>query len=99
MVAIDVRPGEGTHLARVFRPMAVVAILPALWMTIQLLPIPGSGLLHPIWVSAREALHNSTWGSISIDTGATLIALTQYLTVIGVAFAAAAVSIDRERAE
>jgi hypothetical protein len=98
LIAGGVRPGEGAHLARVFRPVAVVAVLPALWMVIQILPLPISGLLHPIWVSAREALHGS-WGSISIDTGATLLALTRYLTFVGIAVATAAVAIDRERAE
>jgi hypothetical protein len=99
LVAVDVRPGEGGHLARVFRPVAIAATLPALWMIIQILPLPITGLLHPIWVSARETLHDSSLGSISIDPGATLLALTRYLTVIGIAFASAAVTIDRERAE
>jgi hypothetical protein len=99
MIAIDVRPGEGGHLARVFRPVAILATLPALWMIIQVVPLPISGLLHPIWVSAREALHNSTFGSISIDSGATLVALTRYLSVIGLVLGTAAVTIDRERAE
>jgi hypothetical protein len=99
LIAVGLRPGEGAHLARVFRPVALVATLPALWMMVQVLPLPISGLLHPIWVSAREALHNSSWGSISIDSGATLVALTRYLTVVGIVVATAAVSIDRERAE
>jgi hypothetical protein len=99
LVAIDVRPGEGAHLARVFRPVAIVAVLPALWMLVQILPLPVAALLHPIWVSAREALRDASLGSISIDPGATLVALTRYLTVVGIAFTAAAVTVDRERAE
>ena len=43
-----------------------LALLPALWMLAQALPIPG--LEHPVWASARLALGGSLLGSISIDT-------------------------------
>ncbi len=99
LVAIDVRPGEGSHLARVFQPIAIAAAVPAVWMIIQILPLPIGAWLHPIWVSAREALGDFSLGSISIDRGSTLVALTRYLTVIGIALLSAAATIDRQRAE
>jgi hypothetical protein len=98
-VALDLRPGEGGHLAKVFRPIAIAALIPAVWMLVQVLPLPISGLLHPIWLSARDALKDATLGSISIDSGASLVALSRYLTVAGIALASAAVTIDRQRAE
>jgi hypothetical protein len=68
-------------------------------MLIQILPIPIDRLIHPIWLSARGALDQSVIGSISIDRGATLVALLRYCCIAGVAFIAAAVTIDRLRAE
>ena len=38
-------------------------------------------------------------GSISIDPGATLISFVRYLSAVAIAFVAAAVAIDRRRAE
>lgn len=98
-VAWDLRPGEGSHFARVVRPVALAAAIPALWILVQVLPLPIPALLHPTWLSARDTLKDSLLGSISIDVGASLVALTAYLTAIGVVIASAAVSIDRQRAE
>ena len=68
-------------------------------MLIQILPLKATGLANPIWESAAATLGRSTGGSISIDPGATLIALARYLSVVAVAFVAAALGIDRHRAE
>jgi hypothetical protein len=56
-------------------------------------------LAHPIWKSAETALGHSVAGTISVDPGASVIALGQYLSVIAVAFLSAAVAVDRQRAE
>src|SRR6516165_1025878 len=91
------RPRETEFLVSIFRPLAVVAAVPALWVVVQLLPL--KLFAHPIWRSAETALGHPIAGTISVDPGASIIALGQYLCVIAVAFLSAAVAVDRQRAE
>src|SRR6516164_486700 len=97
ITARALRPGETGFLVSIIRPPAVIAAVPALWVLVQVLPL--SVLAHPIWKSAETALGNPVAGTISVDPGASVIALGQYLSVIAVAFLSAAVSVDRQRAE
>jgi hypothetical protein len=104
IVAIDLvitartlRPGEAGFLISIIRPLALVAVIPVLWVTFQMLPL--RALAHPIWNSAEIALGHPVAGGISVDPGASVIALGQYLSVIAVAFLSAAVAVDRQRAE
>ncbi len=97
MSARLIRPGEGGFLAKACQPWALVAAIPALIMVIQVLPLPP--LAHPIWKDAAEALGTSLAGSISVDPGITLIALTRYLFIIGLVWLTMAVTIDRQRAQ
>lgn len=97
VVARAIRPGEIAHLATLVGPAALLAAVPAAWMVIQLLPIPG--LANPMWDSAAAALGQPLAGTISIDTGATLLALAHYVAAAGVALLATAVGLDRQRAE
>ena len=99
IVALRIRPGEAGFLSTVIRPMAIVAAIPALWMLFQVLPLKTVGLDNPIWESAAAALGRPLAGSISIDPGATLISLARYLSAVAIAFVAAAVAVDRRRAE
>src|SRR5262245_39493660 len=99
VVGLRMRPGEAGFLSKVIRPVALMAVLPAVWMLIQAMPLPSSGLAHPIWKTAASALGIPLAGSISIDPGATLLAFAQYLSATAIAFVAAAVAIDRRRAE
>ena len=99
IVAIRIRPGEASFLVTIIRPVIVVAAVPALWMLVQVLPLKTVGLAHPIWESAATALGRPVAGSISIDPGDTLISLIRYLSAVAVAFVAAAVAVDRRRAE
>jgi hypothetical protein len=99
IVALRIRPGEAGFLSSVIRSMAIVAAVPALWMLFQVLPLKIVGLDNPIWESAAAALGRPLAGSISIDPGATLISLTRYLSAVAIAFVAAAVAVDRRRAE
>jgi hypothetical protein len=95
--AQTLRAGETEFLVSIFRPLAAVAAVPALWVVVQLLPL--KLFAHPIWRSAETALGHPIAGTISIDPGASIIALGQYLCVIAVAFLSAAVAVDRQRAE
>jgi hypothetical protein len=102
MVAIaglSIRPGEASYLSQIIRPIFIFATIPAAWMLIQILPMPVSSIVHPIWTSAQAALNHVVIGSISIDRGATLLALINYCFTAGVIFVASAVTIDRARAE
>jgi hypothetical protein len=99
IVACSLPAGEAAFLSGIIRLTALFAILPAAWMLIQILPLPFTSLEHPIWVSAEVALGQRLWGSISISPGDTLLALSRYFSAFGVFFVAAAVSIDRKRAE
>ena len=97
ITARTLRPGEAGFLVSVIRPLAVVAAVPVVWVLVQVLPL--RPLAHPIWNSAETALGHPVAGAISVDPGASVIALGHYLSLIGVAFLSAAVAVDRQRAE
>jgi hypothetical protein len=99
VIAWRIRPGEAEFLSQVGGPVVAVAVVPALWFVAQVLPLHAVGLAHPIWESARTALGRPLAGSISIDPGATLICLAQYISTVAIALVAAAVATDRQRAE
>jgi hypothetical protein len=97
ITAKALRPGETTFLVTIVRPWAVIAAIPAIWIVFQILPI---GLFaNPIWSSAAAALDRTLWGAVSVNLGASAIALGQYLALATIAFLTAAVALDRNRAE
>src|SRR5258708_39542571 len=75
------RQGEAGFLLTVIRPIAGLAIIPAVWMLLQTIPL-NTGLTHPIWLSAEQALGYRISGSISVNPGATLLALGQYVAML-----------------
>jgi hypothetical protein len=93
-----IRPGEADFLLSILRPIAVIAAIPAIWIVVQILPLPAIGLAHPIWGSAAAALGHPLSRSISIDTGASLLALARYLSTFAIFVVSMAVAIDRQRA-
>lgn len=99
IVGLRICPREASFLSSVIGPASFVAIFPAIWILVQAMPLPSLGAAHPIWKSAAAALALPIAGSISIDPGATLISFVRYLSATAIAFAAAAVAIDRRRAE
>jgi hypothetical protein len=99
IIAVTLRQGEAGFLLTVIRPIACLAIIPAVWMLVQVVPLNNPGLTHPIWQSAEQALGYPISGSISINPGATLLALGQYLSMLAVTLLATAVAVDRKRAE
>src|SRR5690242_5388040 len=99
IILVRIRPGEAGFLSALIRPIVYVAAVPALWMIVQLMPIQTTGLAHSIWTSAIAALGLPLAETISIDPGATLIALVRYLSALAIALTAAALSIDRWRAQ
>ena len=99
IISTGVRPAEAAHLVKVVRLPLLLLAVPAVWMLIQLLPMPFGALSHAVWASAAEALNTPIFGHISVDLGATLIGLVRYLTAVGLLLVATAVTIDRTRAE
>jgi len=97
VVSRSMRPIETQFFLSFAKRAAIFAAIPALWMLIQVLPLPF--LAHPIWASAETAIGHPIRGSISIDIGASVMALGFYLTIVAVAFWSAAVAVDRQRAE
>lgn len=103
MIAIAVAR-RGTHLGqlhRTFRPLAliIVLLLPILWMLLQVAPVPNNLLANAAWSSTSSALGFPIAGSISIDTGATLLALAQYCAALATAAIVSLLAFDRRVAE
>jgi hypothetical protein len=99
IIGLRIRPGEASFLSAIILPIAVVAIVPALWMLLQILPMKFFGLANPIWQSAATALGRPLIERISIDPGATLICLFRYLSTLAIVFIAAVMAVDRHRSE
>jgi hypothetical protein len=97
ITALTLLPSETAFLALMSRAPIVVAAIPGIWVLIQILPL--WVLAHPIWKSAETALQRPIAGSISVDPGASIVALGYYLTIASAAFLSAAVAVDRRRAE
>jgi hypothetical protein len=99
IVAFSIPSAEAQFLSPLYRPLVIVVAIPAIWMVIQLIPIPSQSLSHPIWASAATALGTAQFGGMGIDPGATLITMTRYFCTIGVAFVTSVLTLDRRRAE
>ena len=97
ITARALRPDETKFFVSIIRPLAATAAVPALWMVMQVLPL--RALAHPMWKSAETALGHPLAGTISIDLGASVLALGQYLSTIAAIFVSAAIAVDRRRAE
>jgi hypothetical protein len=99
LIGALIRPGEAKHLASVIRPIVIIAAIPAVWLIVQVIPLSSKSWAHPIWSDAETALGTPITGHITIDPGATLVALCRYVSAVAILFVAAAVTIDRKRAE
>jgi len=96
VTARSLRPGETKFFVSIIGPFTAAAVVPALWMVVQVIPL--RAFAHPIWKSAEAALGKPLTGTISIDLGNSIIALDQYLSVVAVVFLASAIAVDRQRA-
>ena len=99
LIGASIRPGEAGHLARVIRPVSAIAAIPAIWLIVQMIPLPIKSWTYPIWQAAETALGRPIASGITIDPGATLVAICRYFSAIAMLFLATAVTIDRTRAE
>jgi len=98
-VGISAREADVNFAAQVTRRLKPAAAVPAIWMVIQILPIPFSEMSHSIWINANEALSQRSWGHISVDIGTTLEALAFYLANVSLIVVGVFAAKDRRRAE
>ena len=96
-LAVLIWAGEARHLVRTTRPVWVPVALPLAWLILQFFPLPLAGLSRSVWQSASGALGLSLWSPVTIDPGLSLVALSGYLSFLGIGFLAAGV-LDRSAA-
>jgi hypothetical protein len=96
-VAVAARAADVKFAAQATRSLKYAAAVPAVWIILQLLPVPFGA--HSIWAYANNALGRQSWGHISIDLGATLLALVFYLANIALMLVTLFLGRDRRRAE
>jgi hypothetical protein len=81
------------------KPLALFLAFPALWMIIQVTPLPFPAIVNPIWRMTATALGEPVAGRISISPDATLRSLAAYLTMLSLLISTVIVARDRRRAE
>jgi hypothetical protein len=87
------------RLATLLRPFVIIAIaVPALWMVLQMAPLPLRGLGNQIWATASVALNEPLADRFTVDMHATMLALSQYNIVIAAVLVTAVVTLDRRQA-
>lgn len=87
------------RFAQLLRPLLVLTLLaPAIWMALQLVPIPVRGLGNPIWTAASVALNEPLADRLTVDIRATMLAATHYSAVVALALLSTVVALDRQRA-
>ncbi|OSJ19050.1 hypothetical protein BST63_03990 [Bradyrhizobium canariense] len=99
-LVVAIFPSSASHgLAKLLRPgLVVVLAAPALWMALQVVPMPMDTLGNPIWATASAALNEPLTEIISVDIGATMLSLAQYCAVLAAALVTAVITLDRYRA-
>jgi hypothetical protein len=98
-VGISARAADVNFAGQATRYLKLAAAVPAIWMIVQILPMPFSAMSHSIWINANEALDQQGWGHISVDIGRTIQALAFYLANVSLIVVAVFVAKDRRRAE
>ncbi|OYU92184.1 MAG: hypothetical protein CFE29_05070 [Bradyrhizobiaceae bacterium PARB1] len=91
---------EQHRLPRLVSPVLLVGLAGTyLVLLLQIVPMPSGPLTNPIWNSAAAAFGEKTTGSITIDTGVTLLAICHLNSMVAVALLAAMFGQLRRRAE
>jgi hypothetical protein len=67
-------------------------------MLVQLMPIP-LRLSSSIWNAAAQVVDAGSFGQMTVNVGATVIAIVRYLTAVGILLVAATTTVGRSRAE
>jgi hypothetical protein len=96
-VGISARAADVSFAAQVTRRLKLASVVPAIWMIVQILPMPFGS--HSIWINANEALGQQSWGHITVDIGKTFEAMAFYLANVSLIVASVFATKDRKRAE
>lgn len=96
-VGISARAADVKFVGQATKRLKLAVAIPAIWMIIQILPIPFGA--HSIWSYASEALDREAWGHISIDYGGTILAVVFYLANLSLVVVCLFVTKDRKKAE
>jgi hypothetical protein len=97
VVASTIRANEAAHAWRMGRVLVPFALIPVLFMVIQIVPLPF--LAHPIWQSTAAALDAPLASTISADPALTVQALFCYLTALSILAATACIVVERRCAQ
>ena len=82
---------------RLLQKIMLAILFPTAWMVLQIAPL--NLFANSIWPTASSALNEPLTGYISINPGATIRALFEYLTMASLMVATMVFTRDRERAE
>ncbi|WGS25114.1 hypothetical protein [Bradyrhizobium sp. ISRA464] len=102
MLALAVRGADAelTSTAQLLKRFSAAILIPVVWIVVQILPLPFSSLVNPIWSATSIALNAPSLPvRISLDPGATLQGLFAYLVYVSLAVSTIIISRDRHRAE
>ncbi|BBO05397.1 MULTISPECIES: hypothetical protein [Bradyrhizobium] len=93
---------SSSAIASLVRRSGLVLILilavPAIYMAVQLAPVPVHGLGNPIWETASAALNAPLAERLTVDVRATVQAFLHYSTAVALALITTVVALDRQRA-
>jgi hypothetical protein len=91
---------DHSRLPRLVTSVMLIGLAGAfLVMLVQLVPMPGGPLMNPIWSSAAAAIGERPTGSVTVDTGMTLLAICRLTCMAAIAQLAVLVGQHRRRAE
>jgi hypothetical protein len=91
---------EQFRLPRLVSPVILAGLAGAfLVMLLQVIPMPGGTLINPIWNSAAMALGDKPAGSITIDTGMTLLVICRFTCMVAIALLVALIGQRRQHAD
>lgn len=91
---------ELSRLPRLVSPVVLAGLAGTLLvMLIQIVPMPGGPLINPIWNSAAMALGEKPAGSITIDTGMTLLVICRFTCMVAIALLVALIGQRRQHAD
>jgi hypothetical protein len=98
-VATAPRAADVNLAGQITSRLRIAVAVPAIWMLIQLLPMPSAALAHSIWGNANEAFNHRSFGHISIDLGQTIQAIIFFLANVALIIVGVFTLRDRRRAE
>ncbi|MBW7971544.1 hypothetical protein [Bradyrhizobium sp. BR 10289] len=98
--ATTVPEGDLSIIWPLLRRVSLATVFPIAWMVLQIVPLPFTSLVNPIWLATTAAMGEaSNWGHVSVAPGATLRSLSAYLAMLALMISTAIVARDRKRAE